>query len=163
MIVSACLFILGFATTWAPYVNFCSFVIRLVSSVFMTSRGIWILIGETFPTRTRAKQGALATGEMFAQLPAFLCLIHSPQLQIGSGTFCWLSLRLSSSSPSRFATVLSSLVSVGFHTHRVLMVMLVSQRAICCRLYFYALLTNWIERRSAGPSLCMHFYTNHPI
>ncbi|TFK67311.1 general substrate transporter [Pluteus cervinus] len=41
MIVSACLFILGFATTWAP--------------------GIWILIGETFPTRTRAKQGALAT------------------------------------------------------------------------------------------------------
>ncbi|KAI0067489.1 general substrate transporter [Artomyces pyxidatus] len=41
MIVSACLFILGFATTWAP--------------------GIWILIGETFPTATRAKQGALAT------------------------------------------------------------------------------------------------------
>nr|ACO60070.1 putative quinate utilization pathway quinate transporter [Rhizoctonia solani] len=41
MIVSACLFILGYASTWAP--------------------GIWILIGETFPTRTRAKQGALAT------------------------------------------------------------------------------------------------------
>jgi len=41
MIVSACLFILGFATTWGP--------------------GIWILIGEMFPTRTRAKQGALAT------------------------------------------------------------------------------------------------------
>jgi sugar porter (SP) family MFS transporter len=41
MIVSACMFIWGFATTWAP--------------------GIWILIGETFPTRTRAKQGALAT------------------------------------------------------------------------------------------------------
>ncbi|KAH6899518.1 general substrate transporter [Coprinopsis sp. MPI-PUGE-AT-0042] len=41
MIASACLFILGFATTWAP--------------------GIWILIGETFPTRTRAKQGALST------------------------------------------------------------------------------------------------------
>lgn len=41
MIVAACLFILGFATTWAP--------------------GIWILIGETFPTRTRAKQGALST------------------------------------------------------------------------------------------------------
>ncbi|KAI0321540.1 general substrate transporter [Amylostereum chailletii] len=41
MIVSACLFILGYAMTWAP--------------------GIWILIGETFPTRTRAKQGALAT------------------------------------------------------------------------------------------------------
>ncbi|EMD36084.1 hypothetical protein CERSUDRAFT_85182 [Gelatoporia subvermispora B] len=41
MIVSACLFILGYAMTWAP--------------------GIWILIGETFPTRTRAKQAALAT------------------------------------------------------------------------------------------------------
>ncbi|EAU83615.1 monosaccharide transporter [Coprinopsis cinerea okayama7 len=41
MITSACLFILGYATTWGP--------------------GIWILIGETFPTRTRAKQGALAT------------------------------------------------------------------------------------------------------
>ncbi|KAG5735436.1 High-affinity glucose transporter ght2 [Termitomyces sp. T112] len=41
MIVSACMFILGFSTTWAP--------------------GIWILIGETFPTRTRAKQGALST------------------------------------------------------------------------------------------------------
>jgi len=41
MIVAACFFILGFANTWGP--------------------GIWILIGETFPTRTRAKQGALAT------------------------------------------------------------------------------------------------------
>ena len=41
MIVSACLFILGYAMTWGP--------------------GIWILIGETFPTRTRAKQGALST------------------------------------------------------------------------------------------------------
>ncbi|KAF8196983.1 general substrate transporter [Pholiota molesta] len=41
MIVSACMFILGYATTWAP--------------------GVWILIGETFPTKTRAKQGALAT------------------------------------------------------------------------------------------------------
>ncbi|KAF9530744.1 general substrate transporter [Crepidotus variabilis] len=41
MIVSACMFILGFSTTWAP--------------------GIWILIGETFPTRTRAKQGSLST------------------------------------------------------------------------------------------------------
>ncbi|KAF8225461.1 hypothetical protein L208DRAFT_1425435 [Tricholoma matsutake] len=40
MIVSACLFILGYAMTWAP--------------------GVWILTGETFPTRTRAKQGALA-------------------------------------------------------------------------------------------------------
>jgi len=41
MIVAACLFIMGYAMTWAP--------------------GIWILIGETFPTRSRAKQGAIAT------------------------------------------------------------------------------------------------------
>ncbi|KAF8962856.1 general substrate transporter [Flammula alnicola] len=41
MIISACMFILGYAMTWAP--------------------GVWILIGETFPTRTRAKQGALST------------------------------------------------------------------------------------------------------
>lgn len=41
MIVAACLFILGYAMTWAP--------------------GIWIIIGETFPTRTRAKQAALST------------------------------------------------------------------------------------------------------
>jgi len=41
MIASACMFILGFATTWGP--------------------GIWIVIGETFPVRTRTKQGALAT------------------------------------------------------------------------------------------------------
>ncbi|KAI0764259.1 general substrate transporter [Trametes elegans] len=41
MIVSACLFILGYASTWAP--------------------GIWILIGETFPTRTRSYQAALST------------------------------------------------------------------------------------------------------
>ncbi|GLB42869.1 putative major facilitator superfamily, sugar transporter (TC 2.A.1.1) family protein [Lyophyllum shimeji] len=40
MIVSACLFILGYAMTWAP--------------------GVWILVGETFPTRTRAKQSALS-------------------------------------------------------------------------------------------------------
>jgi len=41
MIVSACLFILGYAMSWAP--------------------GVWIIIGETFPTRTRAKQAALST------------------------------------------------------------------------------------------------------
>ncbi|KAF8530164.1 general substrate transporter [Hysterangium stoloniferum] len=41
MILAACLFILGYASTWAP--------------------GVWIIIGETFPTRSRAKQGAIAT------------------------------------------------------------------------------------------------------
>jgi len=42
MIISACLFILGYAMTWAP--------------------GVWILTGETFPTRTRSYQASLAAG-----------------------------------------------------------------------------------------------------
>ncbi|PWZ01301.1 putative HXT5-hexose transporter [Testicularia cyperi] len=41
LIVSACMFILGYASTWAP--------------------GIWIFVGETFSYRTRAKQASLAT------------------------------------------------------------------------------------------------------
>jgi SP family sugar:H+ symporter-like MFS transporter len=41
MVASACLFIFGFATTWAP--------------------GVWIIIGESFAPRTRAKQSSLAT------------------------------------------------------------------------------------------------------
>jgi len=53
LIVSACLFIASYAMTWAP--------------------GVWILIGETFPTRTRAKQGALSTASkcVLPQLLAF--------------------------------------------------------------------------------------------
>ncbi|KAL5522838.1 hypothetical protein ACEPAG_8856 [Sanghuangporus baumii] len=41
MIVATCFFIAGFAMTWGP--------------------GIWILMGETFPTYSRARQGALGT------------------------------------------------------------------------------------------------------
>jgi len=41
LIASACLFILGYASTWAP--------------------GIWLWVGENFASRTRAKQAALAT------------------------------------------------------------------------------------------------------
>lgn len=41
LIVSACMFILGYASTWAP--------------------GIWIFVGETFSYRTRAKQASIAT------------------------------------------------------------------------------------------------------
>lgn len=41
MIFASCMFILGFASTWAP--------------------GAWVIVGETFPMRTRAKQAALAT------------------------------------------------------------------------------------------------------
>ncbi|KAI0781707.1 general substrate transporter [Irpex lacteus] len=42
MIVSACMFILGFSMTWGPE--------------------IWTLTGETFPTRTRSYQASLAAG-----------------------------------------------------------------------------------------------------
>jgi SP family sugar:H+ symporter-like MFS transporter len=41
MIVCACMFIASFACTWGPF--------------------IWVVIGETFPLRTRAKQASLAT------------------------------------------------------------------------------------------------------
>ena len=41
MICSGCFFILGYASTWAP--------------------GIWLFCGETFASKTRAKQAALAT------------------------------------------------------------------------------------------------------
>lgn len=53
MIFASCMFILGFATTWAP--------------------GAWVIVGETFPTRTRAKQAALATASnwLFNFLLAF--------------------------------------------------------------------------------------------
>lgn len=40
LIVATALFIFGYASTWAP--------------------GVWILTGETFPTRTRQKQASLA-------------------------------------------------------------------------------------------------------
>ena len=62
MIVSACMFILGYATTWAP--------------------GVWILIGETFPTKTRAKQGALSTASNWYVLSTsyFDCSLTSGRL-----------------------------------------------------------------------------------
>lgn len=41
MIVCACMFIASFAMTWGPFV--------------------WVVIGEMFPLRTRAKQASLAT------------------------------------------------------------------------------------------------------
>lgn len=41
MIVSACMFIASFAGTWGPMA--------------------WVVIGESFPLRTRAKQASLAT------------------------------------------------------------------------------------------------------
>lgn len=41
MIVAACMFIASFASTWGPIA--------------------WVVIGETFPLRTRAKQASLAT------------------------------------------------------------------------------------------------------
>ncbi|KAF9484553.1 general substrate transporter [Pholiota conissans] len=63
MIVSACMFILGYAMTWAP--------------------GVWILIGETFPTKTRAKQGALATASNW--LWNFLIAFFTPFIVSGIG------------------------------------------------------------------------------
>ncbi|KAK7696521.1 hypothetical protein QCA50_001179 [Cerrena zonata] len=64
MIVSACFFIFGYAMTWAP--------------------GIWILTGETFPTRTRSKQAALAAASNW--LWNFLLAFFTPYI-IGAISF----------------------------------------------------------------------------
>ncbi|PNY26762.1 Hexose transporter 2 [Tolypocladium capitatum] len=61
MVVSACMFIASFAGTWGPMA--------------------WVVIGETFPLRTRAKQASLATAsnwlrncEFISYLPPYVFL-----------------------------------------------------------------------------------------
>lgn len=67
MIISACMFIGSFAATWGPMA--------------------WVVVGETFPLRTRAKQASLATaGNWFgncksAVVPIFKCS-WCPQVQM---------------------------------------------------------------------------------
>ncbi|KAF1838302.1 general substrate transporter [Decorospora gaudefroyi] len=61
MIVSACMFIASFAATWGPF--------------------IWVVIGETFPLRTRAKQASLATA--FNWLGNFLIGFLTPYADEG--------------------------------------------------------------------------------
>jgi SP family sugar:H+ symporter-like MFS transporter len=57
MIVAACMFIASFAATWGPF--------------------IWVIIGETFPLRTRAKQASLATAfNWLGKQHAFLCRLR---------------------------------------------------------------------------------------
>ncbi|KAF1941424.1 monosaccharide transporter-like protein [Clathrospora elynae] len=63
MIVCACMFIASFASTWGPFV--------------------WVVIGETFPLRTRAKQASLATA--FNWLGNFLIGFLTPYANNGIG------------------------------------------------------------------------------
>jgi len=63
MIVAACMFIASFAMTWGPF--------------------IWVVIGETFPLRTRAKQASLATS--FNWLGNFLIAFLTPLANDGIG------------------------------------------------------------------------------
>lgn len=63
MIVAACMFIASFASTWGPFV--------------------WVVIGETFPLRTRAKQASLATA--FNWLGNFLIGFLTPYANDGIG------------------------------------------------------------------------------
>jgi len=63
MIVCACMFIASFAATWGPF--------------------IWVVIGETFPLRTRAKQASLATA--FNWLGNFLIGFLTPYANDGIG------------------------------------------------------------------------------
>ena len=69
MIVCACMFIASFASTWGPF--------------------IWVVIGETFPLRTRAKQASLATS--FNWLGNFLIGFLTPYANAGIGyAFCFV-------------------------------------------------------------------------
>ena len=61
MIVATCLFILGFASTWGREWISSALCYGLLIRPSFSKAGIWILIGETFPTYSRARQGALAT------------------------------------------------------------------------------------------------------
>ncbi|KAJ8109078.1 hypothetical protein OPT61_g7719 [Boeremia exigua] len=63
MIVCACMFIASFASTWGPF--------------------IWVVIGETFPLRTRAKQASLATA--FNWLGNFMIGFLTPYANDGIG------------------------------------------------------------------------------
>ncbi|CAE7177224.1 hypothetical protein P3342_001835 [Pyrenophora teres f. teres] len=63
MIVAACMFIASFAATWGPFV--------------------WVIIGESFPIRTRAKQASLATA--FNWLGNFLIGFLTPYADDGIG------------------------------------------------------------------------------
>lgn len=63
MIVSACMFIASFASTWGP---FC-----------------WVVVAETFPLRTRAKQASLATAGNW--LGNFLISFLTPYANEGIG------------------------------------------------------------------------------
>ncbi|CCF34994.1 hypothetical protein CH063_06868 [Colletotrichum higginsianum] len=63
MIVSACMFIASFASTWGPM--------------------CWCVIGETFPLRTRAKQASLATAGNW--LGNFLIAFLTPYATAGIG------------------------------------------------------------------------------
>ncbi|KAK5168893.1 hexose transporter hxt5 [Saxophila tyrrhenica] len=61
MIASACMFIASFAMTWGPFA--------------------WVVIGETFPLRTRAKQASLATASNW--LGNFMIGFLSPYADAG--------------------------------------------------------------------------------
>ena len=63
MIVAACMFIASFAMTWGPFA--------------------WVVIGETFPLRTRAKQASLATASNW--LGNFLIAFLTPFADSGIG------------------------------------------------------------------------------
>ncbi|KAL8761850.1 MAG: hypothetical protein Q9184_002053 [Pyrenodesmia sp. 2 TL-2023] len=63
MIVAACMFIASFAMTWGPFA--------------------WVVIGETFPLRTRAKQASLATASNW--LGNFMISFLTPFADSGIG------------------------------------------------------------------------------
>lgn len=107
MIVSACMFIMGYAMTWAP--------------------GVWILIGETFATRTRAKQGALSTASNWYGLSFLLwcfqldvSFIRNIGYGISFSPFSHPSLfQLSNSDMDSFSLVSPEMSYLSLHGNRI--------------------------------------------
>jgi SP family sugar:H+ symporter-like MFS transporter len=71
MIVSACMFIASFAMTWGPFA--------------------WVVIGETFPLRTRAKQASLSTAfNGSVRLKSTFALRHMTNVDLGNFLLAFL-------------------------------------------------------------------------
>ncbi len=86
MIVAACMFIASFAMTW--YVNLFPVPahLRIFQAILIyLKRGpfAWVVIGETFPLRTRAKQASLATASNW--LGNFMISFLTPFADSGIG------------------------------------------------------------------------------
>jgi MFS transporter, SP family, sugar:H+ symporter len=82
MIVAACMFIASFAMTWGPFACKEKEEKKNVTAYTLTT-ALGVVIGETFPLRTRAKQASLATASNW--LGNFLIAFLTPFANDGIG------------------------------------------------------------------------------